>query len=102
MGLVWASHRKREREAIRRACSLLRKRLSLSESSAWVEAVVDPAEPRLEHVRVDLRGRQIGVPEHQLDRAQVGAVLEQVRGERVAQDVRAQAPRQPRLTAVAL
>ena len=41
-------------------------------------------------MRVDLCRRQIGVAEHDLDRAQIGAPLEQVRGERVAQDVRAE------------
>jgi hypothetical protein len=33
---------------------------------------------------VPLRGRQLDVPEQFLDGAQVGAALEQVRGERVA------------------
>ena len=66
-----------------------------------MEPVVDLAQPRLEHVRVDLRRRQIGVAEHQLNRAQVGPPLEQVRGERMAQHVRAQRARQSRLLAVA-
>src|SRR5581483_12036584 len=37
------------------------KRLSLSDLGAGVEPVVDGAQARLEHVRVDLRRRQIGV-----------------------------------------
>ena len=39
------------------------------------------------YMGVDLGGRNIGVAEHQLDRAQVGAARQQVTGERVAQDV---------------
>src|SRR6185436_18894578 len=55
------------------------KRLSLAESRPRVETVIDRAEPRLEHMRVDLRRRQIGMAQHQLDGAQIGAALEQVR-----------------------
>src|SRR4249919_1962341 len=40
---------------------------------------------------VDLRGRDRGVAEQLLDRAQVGAALEQVRGEAVSQGVRGDA-----------
>jgi hypothetical protein len=43
-------------------------------------------------VGVDLRRRNVGVAEQQLHDAQVGAVVEQVRGEGVAQHVR----REPR------
>src|SRR5437016_5037931 len=78
------------------------KRLSLSESGPRVEAIVDGAEPGLEHVCVYLRRRQIGVAEHQLNRPQIGAPLEQVRRERVPQDVRAQRPRQAGLDRVLL
>jgi len=38
-------------------------------------------------VRVNLRGGEIGVAEEHLHDAQVGAVVEQVRGEGVAQGV---------------
>ena len=38
-------------------------------------------------VRVELGRRQVGVAEHLLHRAQVGAALEQVRRERVAEEV---------------
>ena len=61
-----------------------------SRSGTRVEAIVDRPQPRLEHVRVDLRRRQIGVAEHHLDRAQIGAAFEQMRRERMAQDVRAE------------
>ena len=43
---------------------------------------------RLVHVRVDLCRRQVGVPEHHLDRAQVSAAVEQVGRKRVPEDVR--------------
>jgi hypothetical protein len=67
----------------------LNKRFSLAESRPWMKSIVDRAQPRFEDVRVDLRGRQIGVAEHHLNRAQVGATLEQVCGERVPKHVRA-------------
>ena len=41
-----------------------------------MKTVVHGAHPLLEHVRVDLRRRQIRVPEHHLNRAQVRAALE--------------------------
>ena len=65
------------------------KQLSLTDSRTWVEPLVHAAQPCFQHVRVDLRRRQIGVPEHHLDRAQVGAAIEKVRRERVPEDVRA-------------
>ena len=35
------------------------------------------------HVRIDLRGRDVRVPEHFLDAHDFGAIFEQVRGETV-------------------
>ncbi len=55
-----------------------------------MKAIVDGSETRLQDVRVDLRGGQIGVAEHHLDRAEIGTALEQVRRERVADYVRAE------------
>ena len=52
---------------------------------ARMEAVVDLAESRFENVRVDLRRREIGVAEHRLNRAQIGATLEKMGRERVSQ-----------------
>src|SRR5947207_5767910 len=46
------------------------------------------------HVRVDLRRREVLVTEELLDDAQVGAAVEQMRGERVPQRVRRHADRQ--------
>ena len=42
----------------------------------------------LEHVSVDLCRGEIGVPEHHLDGAEVGAALEQMRSERMPQHMR--------------
>ena len=50
---------------------------------------VDAAQAARRDVRVDLRRRQVGVAEELLDDPQVGAAVEEVRGERVAQRVRA-------------
>src|SRR5688572_32947764 len=71
-------------------------------SCSWMEPVVDRAHALFEHVRVDLRRRQIGVTEHHLDRPEVRAALEQVGGERVTQHVRAEGLRQSGLRRVAL
>jgi hypothetical protein len=49
---------------------------------------VEVAAAAVGDVRVQLGRRQIGVPEHFLDAAQVGAALEQVGRERVPQQVR--------------
>jgi len=59
----------------------------------WVRVEVGLAAAPVGDVRVELRRRQVGVAEHLLDGAQVGASLQQVRGERVAQEVRMDAPR---------
>ncbi len=44
--------------------------------------------PPIGYVGVELRRRKVGVAQHLLDRAEVGAALEQVRGEGVSQEVR--------------
>jgi len=49
-------------------------------SRSWVKAVMHRLEPLLINVRVYLRGRDVGVAEHFLDDAEIGAVAEQVRG----------------------
>ena len=48
-------------------------------------------QPLVEHVGVDLRRRDVGMAEQLLHDAQVGAVLQEVAGEGVAQHVRADA-----------
>ena len=56
--------------------------------------LVDQAlEAFLENVRVDLSRRDVGMAEELLDRAQVGAAVEEVAREGVAQDVWADALR---------
>ena len=45
-------------------------------------------QPLARHVGVDLRGGNVGVAEQHLHHAQVGAMVEQVGGEGVAQRVR--------------
>src|SRR5687767_1221495 len=40
------------------------------------------------HVGVDLCGRDVGMAQEELDHPQVGAVIDEMRGERVAQRVR--------------
>ena len=54
---------------------------------------VDVAAAAVADVRVELRGAEIGVAEHLLDAAEIGAAFEQMRGERVAQEVRVNALR---------
>ena len=49
--------------------------------------------PPIGYVRVQLRRREVGMAEHLLNGAEVGAALEQVRRERVAQQVRMDAAR---------
>jgi Tfp pilus assembly protein PilN len=66
-----------------------------------VEPVVDGAETRFEHVRIYLGRREIRVAEHHLNRAQIGAVLEEMRRERVPEHVRAERARQSGLLPVA-
>ena len=49
---------------------------------------VDRLQPLLIDVRVNLRRRNIGVPEHLLDDPQVRAIAQQVRRETVSEQVR--------------
>src|SRR5215204_4643400 len=58
--------------------------------SAGMEAVVNGPQARFQDVGVDLRRGQVGVPQHHLDGAQVGAPVEQVGRERMADDVPAE------------
>jgi hypothetical protein len=56
-------------------------------SGMWMCPVVQLATPRIGYVGVDLGRRHVGVAQHLLDGAQVGAALQQVRRERVAEEV---------------
>jgi hypothetical protein len=51
----------------------------------WVRAKIQLSTTAIGYVRVKLGRREIGVAEHLLDAAQVGAALEQMGGERVAE-----------------
>ena len=56
----------------------------------------------LRDARVDLGRAEVGVPEHRLDRAQIGPVLEEVRRERVPHLVGRDRRRDARRARVAL
>jgi len=47
-------------------------------------------QPLLQHMGIDLRGRDIGVAQKRLHHAQIGAIVQEVTGESMAQHVRAQ------------
>lgn len=51
-----------------------------------------PAEPVLGDVRIDLGGGDIRMPQHLLDAAEIGAVVDQVRGEGVPEHVGREPP----------
>ena len=53
---------------------------------------VDLAAATVRHVRVALCRSEVRVPEHLLDGAEVGAAFEQVRGERMAEEMRVDSP----------
>jgi hypothetical protein len=67
--------------------------LGCSTSGVWMRLVVQLATTPIGYVGIELGRGEIGVAEHLLDGAEVGAALEQVRGERVAQEVRVDARR---------
>jgi hypothetical protein len=58
----------------------------------WMRLEIQLPTPPVGYVRVELRGGEIGMAEHLLDRTQVGASLEEVSGERVAEQVGVDAP----------
>ena len=55
-------------------------------------AGVQLLQPLARDVGIDRRGRDVGVTEQKLDDAQIGAVIEKVRRESVAQRMWRQAP----------
>ena len=61
---------------------------------------MDLAEVFVGHVRIDLRGCDVGVPEKCLDRTQIGTVFKEIGGKRVANDVRSDFLRNTRLDSV--
>src|SRR5204862_4161105 len=73
----------------------------LADSRPRVELLIYPLQTSPRNVCVDLRRRDVGVAEHHLHGAQVGAVFEEVRGERMAQHVRRNVRLDPRHARVA-
>src|SRR3954469_23685042 len=64
----------------------------------WVRLEVQLSTSPIGYVRVELGGGGVGIAEHLLDAAKVGAALQQVRRERVTEQVRMDALRlEPRL-----
>src|SRR6202166_1021563 len=63
-------------------------RMTLSGSGAWMGTAINLFEMVDAHVSVALRGGEARMPEHLLDRAQIGARVEQVCGEAMTQSVR--------------
>ena len=59
----------------------------------WMRAEEDLPPATVRDVRVALGRAEIGMAEHLLDAPEVGAALEQVRGEGVPEQVRVDAPR---------
>ena len=57
---------------------------------------VQVVQPLPGNVGIDLRGRQITVPQQHLDHPQIGAMVEQMRGKGVTQGVRRQVAANPR------
>src|SRR5712675_1229923 len=71
-------------------------------AAAWMKGPVSFQNMSCVDVGVDLRGGDVGVAEKLLNQPQVRAALEQMRGERMAQDVRANLARNPRRARVFL
>src|SRR5574342_47907 len=62
--------------------------------------LVDLPEPLPGHLGIDLRCGDVGVAEHGLDRAEVGAVVQEMRRKRVTQGVRRDRDGDARLSCV--
>src|SRR3972149_2398893 len=69
-------------------------------SGPGVEPIVDLPEMCPTHVRIDLSGGDIGVPEHELHRPEIRPMFEEVRREGVAQGVGGEPLADPRLGCV--
>jgi hypothetical protein len=65
------------------------KEARISSFRQWVQITHQAFQALFQNMRVNLRGRNIGVAEQRLHHAQIGAVVEKVAGESVAQHVRA-------------
>src|SRR6185369_15890815 len=63
---------------------------SLFTPGEWMRRLDQLPQPRALDMRIDLCRRNVGVPEHLLHAAQIGAMIEQMARESMAQDVRRQ------------
>jgi hypothetical protein len=55
---------------------------------AWMMRLIYLFQPFFDYMGIDLRRRDVGMAEHQLDRPQIRATLQQVRGKTVSQHMR--------------
>src|SRR3989338_1140896 len=55
---------------------------------SWMELLVYPFQARTLDMRVDLRRRDVRMPQKLLHHAQIGAILQKMRGERMPQNMR--------------
>src|SRR5207302_1036030 len=69
-------------------------------SRAGVMRPVNFLQAGLDHMRVNLRCRNISVPQHELDGTQIRSPLQEMRGEAVTEFMRSQASAQTQLDAV--
>ena len=59
----------------------------------WMQVAHQALQALLDHMGIDLRGRDIGMAEQRLDDTQVGAVVQQVAREGMTQHMRRDQPR---------
>src|SRR6266478_9365750 len=69
-------------------------------SRARVMRLVDFLQALLDHMRVNLRCRNISVPQHELNGAQIRSPFQQMRGKAVTEFMRSQASAQTQLDSV--
>ena len=58
---------------------------TLTRSTAWMMGRMQGLEARLRHMGIDLGSGQVAMPQQHLHHAQVGAMIEQMRGEGMTQ-----------------
>ena len=67
--------------------SLARRNIARPTARVRVGGKVGVPPALVAHVRVQLGRREVGMPEHLLDAAEIGATLQQMRGKRVSEEV---------------
>src|SRR5438270_13895372 len=53
----------------------------------WMKLIIDLLQPRPRDMRVDLRGGDVRMAKHQLDGSEIRSVLQEMRGERMSQNM---------------